>query len=90
LMTQILLAMMVASRTSWVTSTVVMPSSLQTWRMSSCILDLVKASRAPRGLSKSRSWGEDRRTLAKAALCRCPPGQGARVGVSVFFQAHPG
>ena len=41
MMTQIMLAMMVASRTSWVTSTVVMPSSLQTWRMSSCILDLV-------------------------------------------------
>lgn len=28
-------------------------------------MDLVKASRAPRGLSKSRSWGEDRRALAE-------------------------
>ena len=37
------------------------------------LLHLGSSGRAPRGVSKSRSWGEDRRTLVKAALCLCPP-----------------
>ena len=62
-----------ASSWSWVTSTVVMPSSRWTWRMVRRSSSRILASSAPKGSSSSSTSGLCARARATATRCCWPP-----------------
>ena len=66
-------AMVIASRWSWVTTMVVMPSRCCSWRSSTCMASRSLASSADSGSSSRNSFGESASARAIATRWRWPP-----------------
>ena len=85
-------AMVIASRWSWVTTIVVMPSCCCSWRSSTCMASRSLASSADSGSSSRNSFGESASARAIATRCRWPPeslatGRSAKPGRWTIFSS---